>query len=519
MKPTIDQIQVDDVSYDIRDALIPLKATRNLANLTFEALGINDKGNIYYGNGVSEASAEEYIVVTGGESYTFSWVLHPIVSLLYVYQYDNDKDFITHVRVGDAMRVSEQVITLESNCAYIRIRFYSYNTTQTWDELVPDKFQIEQGTKATAYVAPLIIDPNLIEYPEPSVTDSIFHYDLGELVDGYIAHGSGAERTVTSYKRTDYIKLAGDKLITTMCFSDAAGLAFYDVDKVYISGVSRGEYALGEEVEISVPTNAVYFRTCALNTQVRNLSAKIPASVVESASYLLGLIKSAGAGASENPCDYEGGEFRVFKKCLCIGDSLTEGTFDYYEDGTLKYFKDANMAYPAYLKAITGRENTNIGVGGDTTVSCYERYKDADWSGYDCAIIALGLNDCSGDTPKTTSEERQTALTNIVNKLKSENNGIKIFISTVFKCYPGALKEAMNADIAQFASSTADVYLMDVFTHGHLGYLSAYHAGHLTALGYERLAKDFYNYASYIIHNNLNDFKFIQYIGTDKKYS
>lgn len=494
---------------------VPKVATRNLANLTFKNLGMNENGNIYYGNGVSEASAEEYIEVTGGEAYTFSWTLHPIYSLLHVYQYDENKTYIT-VTTSRTNNVNKYTLTVDDTCKYIRIRFYSYKTTQKWSDLIPDKFQMELGTEATEYVVPLIIDPNIVWHPKPPVTDNIFHYNLGALTEGYIAHNSGAESSATSYRRTDYIKLASDKLITTLCFSDLAGLAFYDRNKVYISGVGRGDYALGDEVEISVPSNAVYFRTCALTAQAIILSAKIPSNIVDIST---SLYEQIGRGdESHNPCDYAGGEFRAFKKCLCIGDSLTEGTFDYYENGTLKYFEDADNAYPAYLKAITGRENTNLGVGGDSTKTWYERHKDTDLSGYDCAIIALGLNDCAGDTPSTTSEERQTALTNIVNKLKNENNGIKIFISTVFKCYRGTLKEAMNADIAQFANATEDVYLMDVYTHGHIEYNSVYHAGHLTALGYERLARDFYNYASYIIHNNPEDFKFVQYIGSTKKY-
>ena len=216
-----------------------------------------------------------------------------------------------------------------------------------------------------------------------------------------------------------------------------------------------------------------------------------------------------------NPCLYDGNEFQTFKNILCIGDSLTEGTFDYTENSTTKYFVDADYSYPTFLAALSGRDVVNKGYGGDTFQTWYNRYKDEDLSGFDCAIIELGLND---STAGTSSADRLTYLGNIVTKLKNENAGIKIFISTIFKCYSNANVAAVNADIISFANNTANCYLLDVYQYGSITAGSAYVAGHLTALGYQRVAKDYYAYASKIISENPTDFKFIQYIGTNYSY-
>ena len=216
-----------------------------------------------------------------------------------------------------------------------------------------------------------------------------------------------------------------------------------------------------------------------------------------------------------NPCEYRGNEFQIFKKVLCIGDSLTEGTFDYFEGSTRKYFVDKEYSYPSILSALTGRNVVNKGFGGDTFHSWYERYKNEDLSGFDCAIIELGLND---STQNTTSADRLEYLGKIVSKLKSENNGIKIFISTVFKCYSNNNIPLVNADIMSFANSTDNCYLMNVYENGHLEPNSAYVAGHLTVLGYQRLARDYYAYASKIISENMSAFQYVQYIGSDKRY-
>lgn len=218
---------------------------------------------------------------------------------------------------------------------------------------------------------------------------------------------------------------------------------------------------------------------------------------------------------SENPCDYKGNEFQIFKKVLCIGDSLTEGTFDYFEGSTRRYFVDKDYSYPSILSALTGRTVVNKGFGGDTFHSWYERYKNDDLSGFDCAIIELGLND---STQNTTSADRLEYLGKIVSKLKSENNGIKIFISTIFKCYSNNNIPLVNADIISFANSTDNCYLMNVYENGHLEPNSAYVAGHLTVLGYQRLARDYYAYASKIISENMPAFQYVQYVGSDKNY-
>lgn len=216
-----------------------------------------------------------------------------------------------------------------------------------------------------------------------------------------------------------------------------------------------------------------------------------------------------------NPCAYDGNEFQAFKKVLCVGDSLTEGTFDYIESGTRQYFVDADYSYPTMLAALSGREVVNKGYGGDTFQSWYTRYQNEDLSGFDCAIIELGLND---STQGTTSADRLTYLGNIVTKLKTENSGIKIFISTILSCYSNNNISAVNADIISFANSTVDCYLMNVYEYGSLKDDTAYAAGHLTALGYQRMAKEYYAYASKIMSENKSDFRFIQYIGTGRQY-
>lgn len=112
-----------------------------------------------------------------------------------------------------------------------------------------------------------------------------------------------------------------------------------------------------------------------------------------------------------------------------IGDSLTEGVFDCNESGSQDGFRHATMNYPSNLERITGISFTNKGDAGKTIKAWYEAHKSDDLSGHDFCIIALGVNDVYFNKGRTSDAE--TYLTNIVNKVKTENNKIPIFIATI----------------------------------------------------------------------------------------
>lgn len=150
---------------------------------------------------------------------------------------------------------------------------------------------------------------------------------------------------------------------------------------------------------------------------------------------------------------------------MLIGDSLTEGVFDCNESGSQDGFRHATMNYPSNLERITGISFTNKGDAGKTIKAWYEAHKSDDLSGHDFCIIALGVNDVYFNKGRTSDAE--TYLTNIVNKVKTENNKIPIFIATIpmiFAGYEGADFEGMSQHIREFAKSNS-LYLVDFRTY------------------------------------------------------
>lgn len=216
-------------------------------------------------------------------------------------------------------------------------------------------------------------------------------------------------------------------------------------------------------------------------------------------------------------------DFTVFSRCACIGDSLIEGTFNYRigESKKSHYINYSEYSCPTYLEKMTGVTCVNLGVGGATSAEWYAKYENADLSGYDVAIIQLGVNDISRYGGWTDTSI--TAFSNIVDKLKEENLGIKVFVSTIIPAtaYASDTADEVFAGIRQWVTDREDddVYLVDLAVYGHVGDEAAYNAGHLSAYGYWRLAKDWKNQIGYIMQSNQDDFRLIQFIGdTEGKY-
>lgn len=74
------------------------------------------------------------------------------------------------------------------------------------------------------------------------------------------------------------------------------------------------------------------------------------------------------------PITYKGNDIQVFHRGICIGDSVTEGSFDDDANGAIikKY------AYPEYLGRLMNAEVVNAGIAGATSQTWYEASLNSD---------------------------------------------------------------------------------------------------------------------------------------------
>ena len=243
------------------------------------------------------------------------------------------------------------------------------------------------------------------------------------------------------------------------------------------------------------------------------------------------------------PIKYEGNEIQIFSRGICIGDSVTEGSFDDDTDGIIA----KRFSYPAILKRLTNIDIINAGIAGATTASWYEASlnSDAQWgkwvndewvwntnptvgatdivsselnySNFDFAIIHLGINDFGlAATTENIINDFATNINTIITKLKNSSPGIKIFLATIIPTYAPSYNtdyQLMNEKIAEIAENTENVFLVDLNKYSELALRAEYSVIHPTALGYHKMANEIKSYISYIIGNNLNKFTDIQFIG------
>lgn len=246
------------------------------------------------------------------------------------------------------------------------------------------------------------------------------------------------------------------------------------------------------------------------------------------------------------PTRYNGNEISMFSRGICIGDSVTEGSFDNADGGAVV----PRFSYPAILERITGVKIANAGVAGLTSQTWYEASLDStphwgtwvnqqwvwnmdpvnsgndiiskslDYSGFDFAIIHLGINDLAPlyDNSKTIEEilaTFETYIGYIIRDLKAANSGIKIFLATIVPSYATPTNQTyqqLNNKIKEIAETTEGTFLMDLTSYSTLASKPEYNVTHPTALGYHKLANEIKSYISYIISRNLSDFTNVQFI-------
>ena len=193
-------------------------------------------------------------------------------------------------------------------------------------------------------------------------------------------------------------------------------------------------------------------------------------------------------------------DLSLFGKILCIGDSWTQGVFDYRDnEDNLRGVELPQYSYPTLLASLTGRSVTNKGDAGKTSTTWYSNHSGDVLRGHDACIIFLGINDVSqGDTSQTS-----TSLTNIITKVKTDNPDVmKIFIVSM----PNHLNNNTYAQtvngILQSVADSEGAYYLDIS-----GVVIPRDEAHPLAIGYEILAKAIYNKASEVMRNNRSDFE------------
>lgn len=337
---------------------------------------------------------------------------------------------------------------------------------------------------------------------------------VGDLVRGYRVELEEGEKYNT-------FTIPGGIPAFQICFS----VSYQDIDTLYICKESEWKENISLEYYKERPKftgrmdaeNLLGLSELTEIVAMKSDIDKAKNSVDEAKTNISEIQRKVAEIISDNPTKYYGTEVNIFTSGVAIGDSLTQGTFDYFLDGERKYIVDTDRAYPAIFTRKTGIPLVNLGVGGLSSVAWFNAYKNTKLNGYDFAVVALGVNDY---TQGVSTSNSKNAIESIIAKLKDENNGIKIFLCTMMPRWNiSTLGRAYNEMIRTVCLSNDSVYLLDMDMYSAMETDdSCYIQGHLTGLGYERFANEIISYISKTIHDAPNDFKDIHFVGTEYVY-
>lgn len=496
-----------------------IQKTRNLFNVDDVQIG-------YARNlSLSKDRATVFIPVDPSTVYVFSY--NDISTFDAVTWYQKESAIVSE-SISDGVVSNGAFITTAPNCYIVAIQFNKTNITKA--DFASLKLQFEKGAIATDYISP-VSSEDFVSREDISKFGN-FTETTRNLFDKIII-GKAANTAVASNRAVAYIPVtAGEKYtISFNSISPFDAVYWYQkADITSVSSVSEGIVTNGLTITIANGVTYLVIQFNKANIAISDFaSVKMQVEHGDQATQYIPHETAIDYEAREGTasqrgtyCEYTAThEIETFNKCACCGDSLTAGTFNHNEGGSTEFEVYPKYSYPTYLKKLTGMDVTNYGIGGKTSDEWYSLMEIEDMSGYDCAILQFGVNDYlryHGWTQASID-----GFTNIIRKLQRENNNIFIFVATIIPAtaYSGAEADEVSAGIRELVSSMNDdhVILLDMAVHGNTNSSSAYNCGHLSALGYQRLAEDYRNYISYYMNSNKTLFRQVQFIGTNYSYT
>lgn len=195
---------------------------------------------------------------------------------------------------------------------------------------------------------------------------------------------------------------------------------------------------------------------------------------------------------SNNIYDY----LPLFHNVVCIGDSLTRGYNGSYEVGS----KNRDFGYPWVLSRRTRLNVYNYGRSGATPTTWFDALGTNDYSSFDMAIICLGRNG------GISSNEDKTSYQNIINKLKSDNEHMTIFICSLPALYDSISDEdvAINNRIKTIADTNNIPYIDIWGDYGNAKYRTE--DVHFKSIGYMMMCDAIINGINKYIDANIDDY-------------
>ena len=340
-------------------------------------------------------------------------------------------------------------------------------------------------------------------------------------VGSYIAYNSGNVVGGTpKLSCTDYIDVDNMDSITiynlNYTANDGGGLAFYDINKMYISG---HQYNRDINLIVDIPANAKYMRATVSMTSLDTLTIVTKSTIKEGLTKLGNKIDDLNNKQNrleEDKTDY----CQIFHRISGIGDSLMSGEVAYYDEelGKNVYTDCYNYSWLSNLCKNIGATATHYSNGGRTTKTwlqdCLATLKSENPKS-SCYYIGLGTNDIRYVTLGTIEDcgtDNETfygMYSKIIREVQAFNPHAKIFCCSLYFNPRGESVKAYCKAIREMSEKYKCYYIDFVNRFGNeYSNSDLVSCGHFTNPGYVKVAKQMQQLTNEIIRDN-KDFNFL----------
>ena len=249
--------------------------------------------------------------------------------------------------------------------------------------------------------------------------------------------------------------------------------------------------------------------------------------------------------ANEAPLDHlvsDGGFCKIFRTIACIGDSLSSGEFESYdENGQVGYHDMFEFSWGQYMARDCGSFVYNFSRGGMTASAYLDSFAEENdfWNpekACQAYILALGVNDILNqhkelgtiaDVTDNWQDNKRTFAGDyaaIIQRYKAIQPDGKFFLMTMLRTGDPAHDALCTAHadlLYELAAHFSNTYVLDFLRYAPVQdeeYRSLFYlSGHLNPCGYILTAQMVTSYIDYIVRHNMADFKQIGFIGTPFK--
>ena len=257
--------------------------------------------------------------------------------------------------------------------------------------------------------------------------------------------------------------------------------------------------------------------------------------------YILGNIPD------EKPLDNlvsDGGFCGIMRTIACVGDSLSSGEFESFDENGVKHYHDFfDYSWGQYIARMAGCKVYNFSRGGMTAKEYMESFAEANcmWDkskACQAYVIALGVNDLINlnvelgsiddidvANYKNNKPTFAGSYAQIIQRYKEIAPDAKFFFVTFPNSGNPAILEKTQGMIQllyDFAEHFSNSYVIDLYKYGPV-YDSEFEKkfylhSHMNPSGYILTAQMIDSYSDYIVRHNPKDFAEIGFVNTNIQY-